>query len=93
MATNANINYVNGMSVDANGNLFFSDYSAHVIRKIMKSSNIISTVAGTGVTGYSGDNGYATNAQLKGPSDVVVDSIGFFLLLFNFIFKQFFFLQ
>jgi hypothetical protein len=84
LATNAKINYVEGMSMDTNGNLFFADYFTHVIRKITNSLNIITTVAGNGVQGYSGDGGYATNANLCYPSDVVVDIVGYFYYYYYF---------
>ncbi len=50
--------------------------SGHVIRKVTATTGIISTVAGTGVLGSSGDSGLATAAQLNGPSDVAIDTAG-----------------
>ncbi len=64
-----------GISFDKYGNLFIADGDSGVIRKI-NTSGIISTVAGTGKPGYSGDNGPATDAQLTTPSDVKVDTAG-----------------
>ena len=46
------------------------------IRKVTVSSGIISTIAGTGTTSYSGDNGAATSATLYYPRGVAVDSSG-----------------
>ena len=56
------------------GNIYISDVISSAIRMITKSSGIITTVAGTGVAGYSGDGGLATQAQLYYPSGVAVDS-------------------
>jgi hypothetical protein len=81
LATNAKINFVFGISADTVGNLFFADFGSHTIRKINNASNIISTVAGNGIQGYSNNGAYATNAKLNYPSDVVVDSIGFYYLM------------
>lgn len=62
-AVSAKINSPNGIAVDANGNIYFSDNGNHLIRKI--SNGIITTVAGTGATGYSGDGGQAIQAKLS----------------------------
>ncbi|SEL79515.1 S-layer homology domain-containing protein [Paenibacillus sp. OK003] len=71
----AKLNYANGVRVDSNGNLYIGDSGNNRIRKVDKSGNI-STIAGTGVSGYSGDGGSATSAQLKSPNGVAVDSSG-----------------
>ncbi len=68
-----------GIKVDKTGNLFFSDQVISRIREV-DTNNIISTVAGTGVSlgtyGYSGDGGAATNAKLYLPYSVGVDNAG-----------------
>jgi len=64
-----------GMAVDGAGNLYFADVANHRIRKI-SASGIISTVAGNGIAGFSGDGGPATTAGLNNPNDVAVDSAG-----------------
>lgn len=75
-ATNAKIGgNVNGIAVDNKGNIYFSDTSNRRVRKI-DANGIITTVAGNGVYGYSGDNGLATNAQLAIPYGVAVDASG-----------------
>ncbi len=51
------------MAVDATGNLFIADYGNNRIRKV-DTNGIITTVAGNGTKGYSGDGGAATNAEL-----------------------------
>ncbi len=76
-ATNAMVNYVNGLAFDAAGNLYFSDFSFNAGNYIRKVSNgIITTIAGTGTPGYSGDGGPALNAQFGYPGGVAVDSTG-----------------
>jgi sugar lactone lactonase YvrE len=64
---------------DAQGNLFLSDISNNVIRKI-DSSGIITTVAGNGVPGYNGDGIAATSASLNLPRGVLLDGAGNFYL-------------
>ena len=54
--------------------MYIADYFNHRIRKVTVSTGIITTFAGTGSTGYSGDNGVATSASLWHPSDVTVVS-------------------
>jgi uncharacterized repeat protein (TIGR01451 family) len=61
---------------DSHDNLFIADYFNNVVRKVNAVTGIITTVAGKGTAGFSGDNGPATQAQLNEPSDVVVDSSG-----------------
>jgi len=62
-------------ALDRNGNLYLSDAGNNRVRKV-SSSGIISTVAGTGVSGFSGDGGPATSAQLTGPRGIAFDSNG-----------------
>lgn len=66
LATDAEIGSPWGIIGDGSGNYYFSDYSNSVVRKI-DSSGIISTVAGTGTIGYSGNNGPGTSADLCTP--------------------------
>ena len=73
-ATSARLNFAAGIAVDAAGNLFVVDNFC-VIRKISP-SGIITTVAGNGTPGFSGDGGPATSAQLYQPSGVAVDGAG-----------------
>ena len=74
-ATNANLYYPHGVAVDATGNLFIADTYNHRIRKV-GTNGIISSVAGTNSSGYSGDGGPAVNAKLDYPASVAVDAIG-----------------
>jgi sugar lactone lactonase YvrE len=74
-ATNASLNGPSGVSVDAAGNLYIADNGNHRIRKVT-TSGVISTVAGNGIGGYSGDGGSATSASLSFPSGVALDAAG-----------------
>src|ERR1700691_145596 len=73
-AVNATFTLPGGLAIDASGNLYIADQNNWVIRRI--SGGIITTVAGTGKPGYSGDNGQATKAMLGGPQGVAVDASG-----------------
>jgi trimeric autotransporter adhesin len=74
-ATSAQLNTPVGVTVDKAGNLYITDVSASVIRKVAP-NGIITTVAGNGSQGYSGDTGPATGAMLNGPQGVAVDASG-----------------
>ncbi|MFQ5450827.1 MAG: hypothetical protein ACE5E9_09365 [Nitrospinaceae bacterium] len=64
-----------GLVVDKQGNLYIADRENHVIRKV-DTRGIITTVAGMGTAGFSGDGGPATQAQFNLPSGVALDSKG-----------------
>ncbi|MEU0336681.1 RICIN domain-containing protein [Streptomyces sp. NPDC006193] len=72
-AVSAQLNRPYGMAVDSTGTVYFCDYYNHRVRKITTDGRI-STVAGTGSAGFSGDNGPAAAAQLNWPREVTVDS-------------------
>jgi sugar lactone lactonase YvrE len=72
-ATNAELHYPYAVAVDASGNLFIADYFNDRIRRV-GTNGIITTVAGNGTAGYSGDGGAATNAELNYPSGVALDA-------------------
>ena len=74
-ATNAQIGLALGLRLDAAGNLYFADNAYGVVRKI-DTNGVITTVAGNGTRGYSGDGGPATLAQLYSPRDIVFDASG-----------------
>jgi sugar lactone lactonase YvrE len=74
-ATNASLNYPWSVALDAVGNLYIADTDNNVIRKV-DTNGIITTVAGNGTNGYSGDGGPATNANLNNVSGVAVDPFG-----------------
>lgn len=67
---------VGQMAFDTAGNLYFSDTSNQRVRRIDGATGIITTIAGNGTAGYSGDNGPATSATLRNPTGVAVDSQG-----------------
>ena len=64
------------IAFDPSENIYFTDSGNHRIRKIDKISGIITTIAGIGTQGYSGDGGAATDAELYYPSNLVFDSFG-----------------
>jgi streptogramin lyase len=64
------------VAVDAAGDLFIADWGNNVIREVDLATGAISTVAGTGVPGFSGNNGPATAAKLDEPEGIAVDSAG-----------------
>ena len=78
-ALSASIGYISAVAVDGVGNLWISDNSNYRIRKIT-STGIISTVAGNGVFGLSGDGGPATSARLAAPRGIVLDGSGNLLI-------------
>lgn len=71
-ATSALLDTPTGVAVDSNGILYIADSHNARIRRV--AGGIISTVAGTGVSGFSGDGGAAASAQLASPSGVAVDT-------------------
>src|SRR5579862_5175699 len=75
-ATAAALNQPEGIFVDGSGNVFIADTANSVIREVIASTGVIQTVAGTGTSGYSGDGGPATSAQLNDPFGVFVDGSG-----------------
>jgi len=74
-ATAATLASPSAVAYDVNGNLFLADAQNHVIREVSKAGTI-TTIAGTGVEGFSGDGGAATSAQLDTPTGVAVDKNG-----------------
>ena len=74
-ATSAKMRYPAGVAVDSSGNLYIADMYNHRIRKVA-TNGIISTVAGSGTAGNSGDGGAAISASLNYPYGIAVDSSG-----------------
>ncbi|HPM31298.1 MAG TPA: hypothetical protein PLJ60_13265 [Chryseolinea sp.] len=75
-ATSATFNSLKGIAVDHLGNVYVADSGNNAIRKIDTTTGEISTLAGTGAVGYSGDGGLASSAKLSGPLGVAVDADG-----------------
>jgi len=73
-ATSAALVLPEALTIDKSGNFYIADYAGNRVRKV--SAGKISTVAGTGVSGFSGDNGPGTSAMLYAPQGVAVDSTG-----------------
>jgi len=76
LAVNASLYYPNGVALDSFGNVYITDQYDARIRKVTVATGIISTVAGNGTMGYSGDGGAATSAELYYPGGVAVDGAG-----------------
>ena len=66
---------------DAHGHLYIAERDSHVIRKVDAKTGVISTFAGTGTAGYSGDGSPAAAAQLQQPHSIAVDPQQRFLLI------------
>jgi sugar lactone lactonase YvrE len=75
-ATSAELHYPDGVAVDSAGNLYIADSYNQRIRRVAAGTGTISTVAGNGTLGYSGDGGSATSAELNYPDGITVDSAG-----------------
>jgi trimeric autotransporter adhesin len=73
-AVNAQLYGPNGLALDPAGNLYIADTNNRRIRKV--SNGIITTVAGTGVSGDAGNGGPATSAELSYPYTLAIDSAG-----------------
>jgi sugar lactone lactonase YvrE len=74
-AADASLNNPSAVAVDSAGNLYIADAHNHRVRKVSVSGTI-TTIAGTGGFGYSGDGGSATSAELYFPQGVAVDAAG-----------------
>ena len=76
-ATQAQLARPSGLAVDGAGNLYITDECNHRVRKVDAQTGVITTVAGTGKGGFSGDGGLATQAQLDlGASGLAIDGAG-----------------
>ncbi|WP_051110236.1 NHL repeat-containing protein [Saccharomonospora halophila] len=75
-ATDAELRFPNCVAVDGHGNLFLTDPKSHRVRKVSATDHTITTVAGTGREGDSGDGGPATRAEIRYPNSLAVDGDG-----------------
>jgi DNA-binding beta-propeller fold protein YncE len=80
-ATGASLNMPHEIQFDSAGHLYIAERDSHVIRKVDAKTGIISTFAGTGSPGFSGDGGPASNAQLRQPHSIAVNPSHRFLLI------------
>lgn len=74
-ATSATLNFPSGIALDGAGNVYIADTENNVIRKVT-AAGTITTLAGTGKAGYSGDHGQATSAELNAPWGLTLDTAG-----------------
>ena len=75
-ATSAHLDQPSGVAVDAAGNVFIADQGNRRVREVHTGTHVITTLAGNGSTGLTGDGGPATSAGIGTPSDVVIDGGG-----------------
>ena len=78
LSTSASVllNTPSGVAVDGAGNVYIADAGNNAIREISSATGVITTIAGNGTQGFTGDGGAATAAELNGPSGVAVDLNG-----------------
>lgn len=74
-AINARIN-VGSIAADTNGNIYFTDPYLNQVRRVDAGTGVITTIAGNGTYGYSGDSGPATAASIGGPLGIAIDNSG-----------------
>jgi hypothetical protein len=75
LATSAEISSIQGIIGDAAGNIYFTDFTDQVVRKITP-GGVVSTFAGNGTNGLTGDGGTATAAELNSPHSIGIDAAG-----------------
>src|SRR5262249_4547122 len=75
-ATRALCNEPYEVRFDPEGNMFFVEMQNHIVRRVDGKTAVISTVAGTGRPGFSGDGGKATQASLRQPHSIALDGVG-----------------
>ena len=79
-ATDASLSMPHEIQFDSARNLYIAERDNHVVRKVDAKTGVISTFAGTGVPGFSGDGGPAAQAQLRQPHSIAVDRKGRLLI-------------
>jgi sugar lactone lactonase YvrE len=80
LAQDASLNMPHELRFDAKGDLYIAERDNHVIRRVDMKTGLISTVAGTGAPGFSGDGGPGTKAQLRQPHSLLFDRDGTLLI-------------
>ena len=76
----AGLSAVYALAVDNNGDVLVADYANHRIRRVAAGTGVITSVAGNGGNGFSGDGGAATNAGLAYPRGLAIDNSGNFFI-------------
>ncbi len=76
LATAAQFNGIYGVAIDHQQNIYLVDQGNNCIRKINTSTGIVTTVAGNGISGYSGDGDSAIHATLSSPNAIILDPFG-----------------
>ncbi|HEY6895005.1 MAG TPA: hypothetical protein VI258_12605, partial [Rhodanobacteraceae bacterium] len=71
-ATHAHLNMPSDVAIAPNGDVYIADMHHNRIRRVDAKTHVITTVAGSGAWGYSGDDGPATQARLAGPAGIAV---------------------
>jgi DNA-binding beta-propeller fold protein YncE len=80
LATAASLNMPHEIRFDAAGNMYIAERDNHVVRRVESRSGLISTLAGTGAQGFSGDGGPASTAQLRQPHSIAIAPRGQLLI-------------
>jgi DNA-binding beta-propeller fold protein YncE len=73
-ATSASLNEPYEIAFDRAGNMYFAEMKNHIIRRVDRKTRYISTIAGTGAEGFSGDGGPASKAQMKQPHSIAFEN-------------------
>lgn len=76
LASAAQLSSPSAVATDSKGNLYIADAATATVRKVDIRTGLISTVAGTGIVGFSGDKALANAAQLNSPQGITVDAYG-----------------
>ena len=79
-ATDGSLNMPHELAFDSHGHLYIAERDNHVVRKVDATNGLMSTIAGTGVAGFSGDGGPAVKAQLRQPHSIAVGVDGRLLI-------------
>jgi sugar lactone lactonase YvrE len=79
-ATSGSLNMPHEIAFDTRGHLYIAERDNHVVRKVDAASGVMSTLAGTGVAGFSGDGGPARDAQLRQPHSIAIGPDGRLLI-------------
>ncbi len=80
LATAARLNFPEAVHLVPNGDVYIANTASHVIRRVRTGSGIITTIAGTGVAGFSGDGGPAIAAQLRTPRGLAIAPSGVYYI-------------